>query len=117
MLSGFSAWHALILLGFLLIFVPLIGIFVSVNRRKTAIAEGQIVVGETSNTLAIVAFVLSFVAAIPAVVCGHIALNQINRTSERGWGFAIASLWIGYYAIGLFVLVMILGGVAAVLSR
>jgi peptidyl-prolyl cis-trans isomerase B (cyclophilin B) len=52
-----------------------------------------------SNTLAIVAFVLSFFASVPAIVCGHIALSQIKRTRESGWGLAVAALILGYIGV------------------
>lgn len=30
---------------------------------------------------------------------GHIALSQINRTHERGWGLAVAGLVLGYLGL------------------
>ena len=39
---------------------------------------------------------------IPATLIPHynrvkrVALGQIKRTHERGWGFAVSALWIGY---------------------
>jgi hypothetical protein len=57
-----------------------------------------------TNTLAIVAFVLSFFFAIPGIVCGHVALSQLRRTGERGRGFAIAALVLGYSALLFFVI-------------
>ena len=115
--QGFTGWHVLILLGLVLLVVPLIGIIVTVNRRKHMIAQGDIIVESSTNTLAVVAFVLSFFAAIPAVVCGHISLSQLNRSHERGWGFAVASLWIGYYAIWLTALAVIIGVSTALMLR
>jgi hypothetical protein len=60
-----------------------------------------------TNTLAIVAFVLSFVVSVGAVICGHIALGQIKRTGEGGRGFAIAGLVIGYVGIGVTALIIL----------
>lgn len=57
-------------------------------------------VSEKYNVLAIVAFVLSFFISIAAIVLGHLALSQVNRTNERGWGLAVAALCLGY--AGLF---------------
>ena len=53
-----------------------------------------------TNGLAIASLVtgvLSF--SIVAVVLGHIALNQINRSREEGRGLAIAGLVLGYVGI------------------
>lgn len=38
-------------------------------------------------------------AAIPAVILGHVARGQIKRTGERGDGMAIAGLVLGYLGI------------------
>lgn len=38
--------------------------------------------------------------AIPAIVCGHVALHQIGQTSERGRSQAAIGLMLGY--LGLF---------------
>jgi hypothetical protein len=54
-----------------------------------------------TNSLALVAFVGSFVVSLVGIVCGHIALRQISRTGERGHGFALAGLIIGYVALGV----------------
>ena len=54
---------------------------------------------QKTNTLAIVSLVLAFVVSLGAVICGHIALNQIKKTGEQGRGLAIAGLVLGY--IGL----------------
>ena len=64
------------------------------TKRAVALAAA----GSTNN-LAIAAFVLAFVAALPAVICGHIALGQIQRTGQSGRGLAIASLWLGYFVL------------------
>jgi hypothetical protein len=47
-------------------------------------------------------------AAIPAVVLGHVARSQIRRTGERGDGMAIAGLVLGYLAIGGWALIILL---------
>jgi len=47
-----------------------------------------------------------FIAAIPAVVLGHMARRQIRQTGEDGAGLALAGLilgWIGIVATVLFV--------------
>jgi hypothetical protein len=65
-----------------------------------------------TNPLAIVSLVLSLVAvfvwflgSLGAVICGHIALNQIKRTGESGRGLALAGVIIGYVGLGLTVLI------------
>lgn len=49
-----------------------------------------------TSTLAIISFVLVFFATVPAIVLGHVALNQIRRTGQGGRGLAVAALIIGY---------------------
>jgi hypothetical protein len=54
--------------------------------------------------------------AVPAVICGAIALRQINARGERGRGMAMAGLVLGILGIVLFVLflgLLILGLVFA----
>ena len=48
-------------------------------------------------------------AAIPAVILGHLARSQIRQTGERGDGMAVAGLVLGYLAIAgwLFVILAI----------
>ena len=54
-----------------------------------------------------------FLAAIPAVVLGHVARRQIRQTGEDGQGMATAGLVLGWIGIALTVL-FIAGVVAAV---
>jgi hypothetical protein len=46
-------------------------------------------------------------AAIPAVILGHMARGQIKRTGERGDGMAIAGLVLGYLGIIGWVLLIL----------
>ena len=48
---------------------------------------------------------------IPAVICGHLSLNQLNApgNSQQGRGMAIAGLVCGYLGIA-FLIIMMLGG-------
>ncbi|MDR1078903.1 MAG: DUF4190 domain-containing protein [Propionibacteriaceae bacterium] len=74
---------------------------------------------ERTNGLAIASLVLALTGAgtIPAVVLGHIARRQIRLSGERGDGMALAGLIIGYAAIGLAVVaVIVMVGLAATLS-
>lgn len=66
--------------------------------------------GPKTNTLAIVSLVLAFFISLGAVICGHIALNQIKQTGEGGRGLAIAGLVLGYLGlvVGLILFVIVL---------
>ena len=56
-----------------------------------------------TNPWAIAALVLGLCGtAIFAVVTGHVALSQINRSGEQGRGLAIAGLVLGYLEIVLW---------------
>jgi hypothetical protein len=57
-----------------------------------------------TNTLAIVALVLSLTVSLGGIICGHIALSQIKRTGEGGHGLALAGTIIGYVVTGFVVL-------------
>lgn len=50
-------------------------------------------------------------AAIPAVVLGHMARRQIRQTGEDGAGMALAGLILGW--IGIVVTVLIVAGIGA----
>jgi hypothetical protein len=50
---------------------------------------------------------LGFFSAIAAIVTGHMARRQIRQTGERGDGFALAGLIMGYIGVVLFPLVVI----------
>jgi len=65
----------------------------------------------STNVLAVIALVagiaqviLSFIGAIAAVVLGHIALAQIKKTGDNGYGLALTGLILGYLGIVLSVL-------------
>ena len=52
--------------------------------------------------------------AIPAVVLGHKARRQIRLTGERGSGMATTGLVLGWAAIGLFALLVVVAVLASV---
>lgn len=60
-----------------------------------------------TNTLAILALVLSFIVSIAGIICGHLALAQIKRTGEAGRELALAGLIVGYVTTGLGILIAI----------
>jgi Domain of unknown function (DUF4190)/Domain of unknown function (DUF1707) len=74
-----------------------------------------------TNSLAITSLVCGIaqlmfgpLATIPAVVCGHVARNQIRRTGEQGAGMALAGLILGWIGVGFTVLVVVIAVLAAV---
>ncbi|MEV0416446.1 DUF4190 domain-containing protein [Streptomyces sp. NPDC050448] len=66
---------------------------------------------QKTNALAIVAFVMSLVCAIPLVplILGIIALSQIRNRGEKGKGFAIAAIAIHGATIAFYAILLILG--------
>lgn len=72
--------------------------------------------GNKDTTLATVSMVfgiLSIVcggifAAIPAVICGHIAMGKIKRGEADGKGMATAGLIMGYVSVALTIVAFIL---------
>lgn len=83
------------------------------NTPAVPAPEGQLIEPQRpTNSLAIIAFVLSMVGFISGIgfiagiVCGHISLSQIKRTHESGRGLAVAALVIGYIMV-VFMLILI----------
>jgi hypothetical protein len=60
------------------------------------------------NTLSLIAFIAAFFVGVVGIVLGHLALADIRKKGERGWGFALAALWLGYGAIGVGIVVFAL---------
>jgi hypothetical protein len=52
-------------------------------------------------------FMFGPLATIPAIVFGHMALHQIRRSGEQGAGLAIAGLILGWAAVVLGILLLI----------
>jgi len=72
------------------------------------------VVRQSTNGLAVASMVLGiiwiyWIGSILAVVFGHVALWQINRSGglQSGKGMAIAGIVLGWTGIGLFALVIL----------
>lgn len=62
-----------------------------------------------TNGLSIASLVTGVLGlSLIAVIFGHIALNQINRTHEEGRGLAIAGLVLGYVGIAAWVVFWVL---------
>ena len=86
--------------------------------QPPAVAGGVPVPGPTSGR-AITSLVLgllsfSFIAAIPAVVFGHLALSEIKKSAGRiqGKGMAVAGLVLGYLGIAMLPLILIIAAIA-----
>ena len=58
-------------------------------------------------------FVFGPVATIPAIVLGHVARHQIKRTGEQGAGLALAGLILGWAAVILAIVLIVVGVVIA----
>ena len=54
-------------------------------------------------------FVFGPLATIPAIVLGHMARSQVKRTGEQGAGLALVGLILGWAAVILGVLVIVIG--------
>ena len=58
-------------------------------------------------------FIVGPLATIPAIVFGHMARNQIRRTGEQGAALAVAGLVLGWGAVILAIILLVVGVVAA----
>ncbi|KHK96844.1 hypothetical protein LK09_13370 [Microbacterium mangrovi] len=73
-------------------------------------------VAPPTNTLAVVSLiagiaswvVLPFVAAVVAVITGHMSLGRIKQSGESGRGMALAGVILGWVNIGLSILATVL---------
>ena len=54
-------------------------------------------------------FAFGPLATIPAIVLGHMARSQIKRTGEQGAGLALAGLVLGWGAVILGIVVIVVG--------
>ena len=60
------------------------------------------------NDLAVIALIAScFGLTIPGIVMGHIALSQIKKSGETGYGLALAAVIVGYALTALIVLAVV----------
>lgn len=90
------------------------------NQMSEPPAQQPVAAAQT-NSLAIVAFVLSlfgFISGlgfIAGIICGHISLSQIKRSHESGRGLAIAALVIGYVMVVLGIVLIALLIIALVI--
>ncbi len=54
-------------------------------------------------------FVFGPLAAVPAIVFGHVARHQIKRTGEQGAGLALAGLILGWATVILGIILIVVG--------
>jgi len=62
-----------------------------------------------SLACALAQFAFGPLATIPAIVFGHMARHQIKRTGEQGAALALAGLILGWAAVILAILLLIVG--------
>ncbi|MCJ1677642.1 DUF4190 domain-containing protein [Streptomyces sp. APSN-46.1] len=74
-------------------------------------APQQTPLSQKTNSLAIVAFVMSILCGLPMVplILGIVALSQIRDRGEKGKGLAIAAIVIHVATIAFYALMLILG--------
>lgn len=75
-----------------------------------------------TNTYAMLAIILAFIAPIAGIVFGHMGLSQIKRTGDGGRGLALTGLILGYASFAVvaifffmyaFMLFAILGSIGS----
>jgi Domain of unknown function (DUF1707)/Domain of unknown function (DUF4190) len=52
-------------------------------------------------------FLVGPLATLPAILFGHMAMNQIKETGEQGKGLAVAGLVLGWGAVALGIILML----------
>lgn len=107
--------YQLVILIFLILAAALPIFFVvrAARQRRRRIDSGDLVLREKTSVLSIIAFVVVFFGAIPGIVIGYVALYQLKRTNEKGWGLAVAALWIGYAGLALTVMLFVAAAITA----
>lgn len=129
-MGGLQGWHLLLLLFIAAVVVVVIIVAVSAGPKASQRNAAQvgpnsqpipgIQVGYTmdgqpiyqqsappsTNVFAILALVLGILTGFFGIVFGHIALSQIKRTGQAGYGMALAGLIIGYAWLAFWVLII-----------
>jgi DUF1707 SHOCT-like domain/Domain of unknown function (DUF4190) len=80
-----------------------------VVRTTTVVTPAAKINGLAIASLAcgIAQFAFGPVATIPAIVLGHVARHQIKRTGEQGAGLALAGLVLGWVAVILGIVLLV----------
>jgi hypothetical protein len=63
--------------------------------------------GQKTNVLAIVGFILAFFVTVAGIIVSAIALRQIKQTGEGGHGLALAGVIIGIVGTVIWVIYII----------
>ena len=86
------------------------------HGASTAYAVAPATSGKAIASLVcgILAYIIPFFLAIPAIVFGHIALSDIKKSAGRlkGQGLAIAGLVLGYLGIAVIPFILIIAAIA-----
>src|SRR5271168_4611976 len=86
------------------------------HGASTAYAVAPATSGKAIASLVcgILAYIIPFFLAIPAIVFGHIALSDIKKSAGRlkGQGLAIAGLVLGYLGISVIPFILIVAAIA-----
>ena len=77
------------------------------SAPNNTLAVVSLVAGIASFFGHIIPFAGGFTLALVAIVTGHMARNQIQRTGEPGMGLATAGLVIGYIHLALIAVVVV----------
>ena len=96
-----------------------------IGENLAGIASAQPAAALTSSlaiwslVLGILALLLAGLTAIPAVICGHLALGKIKRSggTQSGGGLAIAGLVTGYLGFCILGIAMLAGMTAPLIIR
>ena len=77
------------------------------GERYATKAVLALVLGVISLLLLLPASLLALLAAITAVILGHLAVREINGTGDRGREIAVGGLVTGYLTLGIAAIVML----------
>jgi Domain of unknown function (DUF4190) len=90
--------------------------FTPPTARSNRVALAALICGIGQFVLGLTVFG-NILLAIPAIICGSIALKQIRLRGERGHGMAVAGLVLGILGVVYFVVIVALIAVSVSVSR
>lgn len=113
--SGMTDWQRLSFITVLARWVPAASPAEQAGRSEVANLQaipatgGKSALAVTSMVLGILSVTLLWgLAAIPAIVLGHLGLSEVNRTQVDGRGLAVTGLVLGYTSLGLTILGLVI---------
>lgn len=73
---------------------------------------------DKTNTFALLAIILAFIAPIAGIVFGHMGLSQIKKKGDAGRGIALTGLIISYayFVFIAFILIAYIGMIAVMMA-